>query len=102
MPDATKRPDRGEYRDPSLSDLVSAIKRALADDDWSHHRAGRYTTHRTYTEHQPDARPGDKHVTIRVTECEREIILNIPEEHADSVLGLLAAHADTGGDEGDP
>jgi hypothetical protein len=88
-PLATERPDRDEYPERSLSDLVTVIERALADDGWAHHRAGRYTAHRTHTEHEPDARPGCKHVTIRVTECERDIILNVPEEHADSVLAVF-------------
>ena len=88
-PPATKRPDRDEYPERSLSDLVAAVERALADDNWRRHVAGRYTAYRTHTEHEPDARPGDKHVAVRVTECERETILNIPEEHADSVLAAL-------------
>jgi len=88
-PLATERPSRDEYPERSLSDLVTAVERALADDDWAHHGVGRYTAHRTYTEHDPDTRPGDKHVAVRVIECDREIILNIPEEHADSVLTVL-------------
>jgi hypothetical protein len=86
-------PSRDEYPEPSLDDLANAIEDALDDKDgehpWSHHVRGRYTAHRTYTEHEPDAKPGDKHVTIRVEECERDIIMNVPEAHAQSVVQLL-------------
>jgi hypothetical protein len=90
---AKRRPDRDEYPDPSLVDLRRAIQAALDDADtehpWSHHVRGRYTAHRTYTEHEPDAKPGEKHVAIRVEECERDIIMDVPEAHAESVLELL-------------
>lgn len=92
-PVATARPDREDYPDPSLVDLRRAIEAALADVDtdhpWRHHRRGRYTAHRTYTEHDPDGKPGEKHVAIRVEECERDIIMDVPEAHAQSVIDVL-------------
>jgi hypothetical protein len=95
---AAKRPDRADYPAPSRADLAAAIRAALEDGDndhpWSHHRRGRYTAHRTYTEHEPDAKPGDKHVAIRVAECERDIIMDVPEEHAETVLSLLEGETD--------
>jgi len=101
---ATARPPREEYPDPSREDLAAAIRAARDDADsehpWSHHVRGRYTAHRTHTEHEPDAKPGVKHVAIRVVECEREIIMNVPEEQVDEVLTVLDADAesDTAGD----
>ena len=94
---ATKRPDRDEYPDPSVEDLRRAIEAALTDDEhpWAHHVRGRYTTHRTHTEHEPDAKPGDKHVAIRVQECEREIIMDVVEDEAESVIALLESASRT-------
>jgi len=90
---AVARPDRSDYPDPSLDDLASAIEAAYAgrnsDHPWSHYQRGRYTAHRTYTEHNPDTQPGDKHCTIRVEACERDVIMNIPEDSAQQVLTLL-------------
>lgn len=90
---ATSRPDRGDYPDPSTDDLARAIRAAYegrnGDHPWSHYKRGRYTAHRTYTEHEPDARPGDKHVTIRVESCERNVICNVPEDSAPQFLSLL-------------
>ena len=90
---AAARPPREDYPDPSREDLAAAIRAARDDADsdhpWSHHVRGRYTAHRTHTEHEPDAKPGDKHVAIRVKECERDIIMDVPEEHADRALAVL-------------
>jgi hypothetical protein len=86
---ATKKPDRDEYPDPSLEDFLRAVRKAAAADDWRHFGCGRYTAHRCYTEHQPDAKPGDKHVAIRVTACERDIVADIPEQQADEFLATF-------------
>lgn len=89
---ATRRPDREEYPSQSADDFATAIRRALDEDrgdKFTHHRVGRYTATQTYTEHEPDARPGDKVCVVRVTECERETIADIPVEHAESVLAVV-------------
>lgn len=91
--ESARRPDRQEYPDPSTEDLARAIRAAYegrnGEHEWSHYKRGRYTAHRTYTEHNPDSQPGDKHCTIRVEDCERDVIMNVPEQHAQRVLTLL-------------
>lgn len=89
---STKRPDRDEYPEPSITDFATALERALTaggNRKFSHHRVGRYTSTRTYTEHNPDTQPGDKVQVVRITECEREVIADLPVEEAGSVLHLL-------------
>lgn len=94
---ATRRPDRDEYADPSAADFAKAVRRSLDEefgDTFTHHKVGRYTATQTYTEHEPDARPGVKVLVVRVTECERDIIADIPVGTAESVLAVV--------DEGEP
>lgn len=88
-PTPTARPDRGEYPAPDIEDFVDAVKRAAGDEKWSHHVSGRYTAHRTYTELEPDARPGDKLVVVRVEACERDVIADIPEDHVTAFLEAI-------------
>jgi len=91
---AGRRPPRDEYPEPSAQDLHEAIKAALDDGVGAHYRRGRYTATRTWTEHNPSTKPGEQHETIRVIECDRDIILNVPVEHAEGVLALI----DSGGE----
>ena len=89
---AVRRPDRDEYAGPSAADFAKAVRRSLDEefgDKFTHHRVGRYTATQTYTEHNPDTQPGDKVCVVRVTECEREIIADIPVDHAESVLTVV-------------
>lgn len=94
----SKKPDRDEYCPPSSEDFAEAVRRALDEDQgtkWTHHRVGRYTATQTYTEHEPDAKPGDKVLVVRVTECERDIIADIPVEYVESVLAVVGEDGDS-------
>ena len=89
----TKRPGRDEYPAPSGEDFARAIRHSLDEDrgdKFTHHQVGRYTATQTYTEHNPDTQPGDKVRVVRVTECERDIIVDIPVDHAESVLAVVS------------
>ena len=93
-PTATKKPDREDYPAPSTDDLVEAVRRALDEeegDKFTHHRVGRYTATQTYTEHNPDSQPGKKVCVVRVTQCEREVIADVPVDHAEAILEVLEA-----------
>jgi hypothetical protein len=85
----TARPPRDEYPDPDRSDLAAAVRAVLGDEQGSHHRRGRYTSTWTYTEHDPDMKPGEKTKVVRVTVCEREVLCDIPIDQADELLAVL-------------
>jgi hypothetical protein len=86
---ANKLPPREEYPSPSIIDLADAIEAAYNGDDWAHYVCGRYTAHQTHTQHNPKSQPGPFHITIRVEECERDVIMNIPREYAQQVISLF-------------
>lgn len=86
---STDLPGRDEYPAPDPADFDAAVKAVLNDDDRAHHGRGRYTAHRTYTEHNPDSQPGDKVEVVRVEACDRDVIADIPVDHADEVLAAL-------------
>lgn len=87
-----KLPDRGEYPPPDPRDLAAAIRAAL--DDNAHHRRGRYTAHLTVTQHNPRMDPCNEHIAVRVEECERDVIMDVPQDHAESVLAVLDLYGD--------
>jgi len=85
------RPAREEYPDPNPSDLVSALRDAAEADDFRHFQRGRYTATQCFRDVEDRGLPPEKaqEKVVKVTECDREILLLVPIGEVDELLEVL-------------